>query len=103
MNTPRRSSPPLRSSEQRREDPASTELLRLDGVRKSFGHNVVLRDVDLDVPDDGRTGAAHPPVAGGGHGLVGIKERVALYGGTVEVGPMAEHGFRVHARIPVRP
>jgi polar amino acid transport system ATP-binding protein len=49
VNTPRRSSPPLRSPEQRRGDPTSTELLRLDGVRKSFGDNVVLRDVDLTI------------------------------------------------------
>jgi len=49
MSTPRRSSPPLRSSEQRRGDPAPTELLTLTGVRKSFGDHVVLRSVDLAI------------------------------------------------------
>ncbi|MDR7253900.1 polar amino acid transport system ATP-binding protein [Nocardioides sp. BE266] len=48
-NTPRRSSPPLRSSEQSRGDPENNELLRLDHVRKSFGANVVLREVDLTI------------------------------------------------------
>jgi len=47
--TPRRSSPPLRSPEQRRGDPETSELLTLRGVRKSFGDNVVLRDVDLTI------------------------------------------------------
>jgi polar amino acid transport system ATP-binding protein len=47
--TPRRSSPPLRSPEQRRRDPDASDLLTLSGVRKSFGDHVVLRDVDLAV------------------------------------------------------
>ena len=47
--TPRRSSPPLRSPEERRGDPTGSDLLRLDGVRKSFGDHVVLRSVDLTI------------------------------------------------------
>jgi polar amino acid transport system ATP-binding protein len=47
--TPRRSTPPLRSPEQRRGDPETSELLTLRGVRKSFGDHVVLREVDLTV------------------------------------------------------
>nr|WP_259316344.1 hypothetical protein [Kitasatospora xanthocidica] len=37
---------------------------------------------------------------GGGHGLVGMRERAAMCGGTLSVGPLATGGFRVHARLP---
>lgn len=52
--------------------------------------------VDLEVLDDGRG-----PQNGQGHGLVGMRERVALYGGTFEAGPAGPRGFRVRARLPV--
>jgi signal transduction histidine kinase len=58
------------------------------------------REVAIRVCDDGRGLAAaledHRP----GHGLVGMRERVSLYGGTVTVGPRSGGGFEVRARIP---
>ncbi|MEU3572756.1 sensor histidine kinase [Kitasatospora sp. NPDC036755] len=40
---------------------------------------------------------------GGGHGLVGMRERAAMCGGTLSAGPLATGGFRVHARLPCGP
>ncbi len=53
-------------------------------------------------------GPAPQPVAaplerdGTGHGLVGMRERVRLTGGTLDVGPLPDGGFRVAARLPLR-
>jgi signal transduction histidine kinase len=56
--------------------------------------------VELSVEDDGRGGSPEPA---GGHGLIGMRERVALYGGTLSAGPRAGGGFAVHALIPLTP
>ena len=37
----------------------------------------------------------------GGHGLIGMRERVAAYGGTLDAGSAHGAGFRVHASIPL--
>ncbi|GEN79677.1 sensor histidine kinase [Actinotalea fermentans] len=54
--------------------------------------------VEVTVLDHGAT-LAVPPSPGTGRGLIGMRERAALYGGTVEAGPAAG-GWRVHASIP---
>ncbi len=59
-------------------------------------------ELEIEVTDDGR-GAAAPPPATPGHGLVGMHERVALYGGTVDTGPRAGGGYVVRARVPLTP
>jgi len=56
------------------------------------------RSVTLEVSDDGR-GAAQLP--GSGHGLVGMRERVQLLGGTLEAAVRPGGGFRVHAVLPI--
>jgi signal transduction histidine kinase len=56
------------------------------------------REIEVDIVDDGRGGA---PASATGHGLVGMRERVNVYGGTLEVGPSGAGGFRVHAVVQV--
>jgi signal transduction histidine kinase len=53
----------------------------------------------IDVLDDGR---GHDPSSDGqGHGLTGMRERVAVFGGELDAGPLPDGGFRVGARIPL--
>jgi signal transduction histidine kinase len=54
--------------------------------------------VELTVSDDG-----HGDGDGvkGGNGLVGMRERVSVYGGELDAGPRPEGGFRLHATLPV--
>ncbi len=73
--------------------------------------------LEVEVTDDGGAaaaaaagaqapGAASPavppgPVPAGGRGLIGMRERILLFGGELQVGPRPEGGYRVLARIPL--
>ena len=63
--------------------------------------NIDYRDggLDIEVVDDGRGPAAHNGHATG-HGLIGMQERVAMYGGTLRTSPAPGGGFRVSAHLP---
>jgi len=79
---------------------ALTNALRHAGPAHA---NVVLRylahDLEIEVSDDGRGG--RPDHAGAGHGLIGMRERVALYGGELSAGPAPGGGFVLSTRIPI--
>ncbi|MFC7550107.1 sensor histidine kinase [Plantactinospora sp. GCM10030261] len=69
------------------------------GVDVVFDHRTPGRLL-LRVVDDGRGRIAAEPPLTGGHGLVGMRERVALYGGTVRFGPRLSGGWSVEVDLP---
>ncbi|OKH98149.1 two-component sensor histidine kinase [Streptomyces sp. CB02923] len=85
---------------------ALTNIVRHSGSRTArvrLGHRTDALEITVD--DDGPATAAGRAgdVIGGGNGLIGMRERAAALGGTVEAGPRPDGGFRVHARVPLRP
>ena len=103
----------------RREAPAGVELSAYRIVQEALtntlkhsgaGHATVRLSwsqdhLDVEVSDDGPVagGAVPPPVRvdSGGKGLVGMRERVMLFGGELEAGPSPHGGYRVAARLPL--
>src|SRR5690606_41753167 len=57
------------------------------------------RPLTVSVADDGARGALEEP-QGGGHGLVGMRERVTMLGGSLTAGPREEGGWAVAAELP---
>ena len=58
-----------------------------------------LDSVAIEVRDDGRGGSADPSPSGG-HGVVGMRERVEALGGSFDIGPAAGGGYRLRAVLP---
>lgn len=56
-------------------------------------------DITIEVLDHAPPGLTHLQAAG--HGILGMRERATLLGGSLETGPRPEGGFRVLARLPV--
>jgi signal transduction histidine kinase len=71
-------------------------------VTVSYEPNEIVLSIEDDgVGADGSRGELGE--LGGGHGLVGMRERVELYGGLLQAGSRPEGGFAVRARLPTRP
>lgn len=79
-----------------------TNVLRHAGPGAKVG--LCLRHTDrmvtVSVTDDGGTRKV-PPQAGHGHGITGMRERVAVHGGTLSAGPVSPAGWALTAEIPV--
>lgn len=105
-----------------RELPGSVQLTAyrivqeaLTNTRKHGGPNAAATvrmsykgsELELLVEDDGR-GAQHELYADGGadglgHGLIGMRERVGMVGGSLQAGPRQGGGFRIRAVLPLKP
>jgi signal transduction histidine kinase len=59
--------------------------------------------IELEILDHGSPNGAGEPDARPGHGVAGMRERAAMYGGTLDAHPAPDHGYLVHARIPLEP
>jgi len=74
------------------------------GARAAVDLAVYDNVISLDVTDDGcpavRPADGERP-AGPGHGIVGMRERIAAFGGWLHAEPLAGQGFRVTAQIPI--
>jgi signal transduction histidine kinase len=79
---------------------ALTNALKYAGPAHAWVTVRYLRDaLELEISNDGRSPERQN--GSGGHGLVGMRERVSLYGGSVEAGPHPVRGFVVRARLPL--
>ncbi|WP_310528200.1 histidine kinase [Nocardioides sp.] len=78
---------------------ALTNTLRHAGAARVQVHVRYCQDaVEVEVADDGTTPNTD---SAGGHGLIGMSERVALYGGSLHAGHRPEGGYLVQAHLPV--
>lgn len=95
-------SPPAEVALYRVTQEALTNALRHSGpvaVRISLASGD--RMAVLTIEHDGPTGARPEPIASGGMGIPGMRERVRAVGGTLDAGPTSDGGFLVIARVPV--
>ena len=98
--TPRPLEPALDASALRIVQEAVTNVVRHAGGAPA---RVIVRyraaELELVIADEG-TGNGAADGGGGGHGLIGMRERAALFGGTLSAGRADGGGFEVRARLP---
>ena len=105
----------LRIEGDRRELPSGLDLAAYRVVQEALTNalkhgggsaDVLVRfgddELRLEIADTGHGTSVAPQVEGGGHGLVGMRERVRVFGGELQAGPRAEGGYVVAARLPLQ-
>jgi signal transduction histidine kinase len=60
-------------------------------------------ELHLEISDTGLGAASEPSGIDGGHGVMGMRERIEIYGGRLAVGPRSGGGYRVAASLPIGP
>jgi signal transduction histidine kinase len=80
---------------------ALTNTLKHGGVNVKACVDVCYlpRSLDIEISDDGRAATS----TGTGHGLIGMTERTAIYGGSIFAGARPEGGFMVRVSLPLDP
>ncbi len=101
--TKRQLSPGLELTGYRLVQEALTNVLRHAGRPVGVNATVDYGDaaISIVIVDDGLGAAASPATQGAGHGLMGMRERVEIYSGTLNCGPNPGGGFRVEATLPI--
>jgi signal transduction histidine kinase len=77
-----------------------TNVLRHGGPRAQVAIGYPGTAVVIEICDEGRGVRARSGVNGPGHGLIGMRERVAVFGGRLTAGPRPDGGFRLMATLP---
>lgn len=81
---------------------ALTNVMKHAGPARAQVHvHYHATEIELQVIDDGRARSDGGDDDRVGHGLIGMQERVTLFGGELEAGPRPAGGFAVRARLPV--
>jgi signal transduction histidine kinase len=80
------------------EEGLTNALKHARGARTHVRFRRLCDEVAVDVTNEGGSNAL--AWGSGGHGLIGLRERVAVFGGTLAAGPTADGGFTLHARLP---
>lgn len=81
---------------------ALTNVLRHARAGRAEVHvSYAAQEVTLTVTDDGTAAPPGPATGGGGHGLIGMRERVGVFGGRLHTGPQEGGGWRVAATFPL--
>jgi signal transduction histidine kinase len=81
---------------------ALTNALKHAGPARALVRVRYRRDeLELEILDDGPGPAADATNGAGGHGLIGMRERVSMFGGDLAAGERSSGGYSVHARLPL--
>jgi len=82
---------------------ALTNVIKQAGrpVRAAVRVTYAPEQIRVEITDDGRGSTTGVPDSSQGHGIIGMRERVDLFDGSLHAGPRPGGGFRISATIPL--